>query len=515
MRNLATENKSQRAEELVVRLPEKAMTRGGVVFNPNDEVWAWFDGPFRLHLDFAKVNLTAAVPVESLKYALMVIAKRSSPSHVKNLFVIFQHFLTRRKSPSQLTSITVEEVSNYAAQLEHRQRGNLGKLNALIQTWRALCLPGVSEDCADYLREKRKPGNDKGRAVRTWDPVGGPYTEEEFSALHKAVEAAYGQDELPLWAMLIHRLLFSTGARTAQLASLKIKDVNLTQFIGTIALPLAKTREQHSRASFKVFEVASQTSRYLRIWINELRSRGYGDEGALFPDLMVMKLGPVANVRDENDPFYGHCTTETLGRVFLVALQPHAPPTERLDFKPIPISPRRYRYTFGTRLGEEGASLAVIADQLTHTDMQNALVYTANSAKSLQQVNKALDLTLAPLALAFRGRLIEGAEQATSKDVSESRIIDFRISEQTIGSCTSCARSCGLSVPVACYTCFKFEPWLDAPHEEVLEYLLAQREEAAKQPRHAAINDDAIRAVQQVIAECEEARESRVVGGSQ
>ena len=51
---------------------------------------------------------------------------------------------------------------------------------------------------------------------------------------------------------------------------------------------------------------------------------------------------------------------------------------------------------------------------------------------------------------------------------------------------------------MACYTCFKFEPWLDAPHEKVLARLEAERARLADDPQMARINDDAINAVRQV-----------------
>ena len=75
----------------------------------------------------------------------------------------------------------------------------MGTLNVLLQKWVELQLPGVTAECAAYLREHRKPGNSKGDAVRTRDPVKGPFSEDEYTALHSAANAAYGKGDLPLW----------------------------------------------------------------------------------------------------------------------------------------------------------------------------------------------------------------------------------------------------------------------------------------------------------------------------
>ena len=38
----------------------------------------------------------------------------------------------------------------------------------------------------------------------------------------------------------------------------------------------------------------------------------------------------------------------------------------------------------------------------------------------------------------------------------------------------------GAGIPLACYTCNNFRPWVDGPHEQVLEDLLRDRAEDAK-----------------------------------
>ena len=207
-----------------------------------------------------------------------------------------------------------------------------------------------------------------------------------------------------------------------------------------------------------------------------------------------------------NDPFRGHCTRDALSSVFTRTVSAIAPLTDRLDFAPMPVNPKRFRSTFGTRLAEEGAGRAEIAERLGHTDLQNVDVYFEASPAIVDSIDAAMGRQLAPLARAFRGRLVEDEEHSTHKGAPGSRIIDFRVSGKPLASCAGKAQGCGFNKPVACYTCFKFEPWLDGPHEKVLKRLEEDREKWAYDQRLAAINDDAIEAVREVIAECAQVR---------
>lgn len=508
MKNSKKTNK-ELSSGLALRLPEIAFTRRGIAFRPNDDVWHWLDGPFKLHLDFRRLDGTVAFLREPLKHALLVFAKGSSASHLGNLFQAFMHFLAVRDQSIPLSAITTAEVSNYAARLKASESWRLSTLNVLLQKWGMLGLYGVEPDCTQYLREKHKPENAKGRAVLTRDPEDGPFTEAEYTALYKAVDAAYGKEEVSPWIAVLTRLLFACGGRISQYASLKLTDLTVRDGSFVLQLPQVKTREKHSRVSFKEFDLSPQTGRLALEYIDSLKAMEYCADAVMFPESIVMVSGPRVERRADNDLFFGHCTSDTLSKGFRDALNAIAPPTERLQFEPIPVTPQRFRYTFGVRLAEEGASKTVIADRLGHTDLQNVGVYVQASPKIVENIDKAIGTQLAPLARAFKGLLVEGEQHSTHKGAPGSRIIDFRVSKAPVGSCAGKGSGCAFNKPVACYTCFKFEPWLDAPHEKVLHRLQAEREKWASDERVAAINDDAIRAVQEVIAECVQVWEQR------
>ncbi|MDO8074758.1 site-specific integrase [Janthinobacterium sp. SUN176] len=511
-------NKSPKLDDKVAlnsehRLPDLAFTLSGVGFRPNDDVWLWLDGPFKVKLDFCRFDLPTTIPVFSLKYTLYVFAKTNAPSYVCNLFAAFVHFLAQRGGTAALTSITAMEVSNYFARLGEHEKWRIGTLNVLLQKWQALGLVGVDSECTQYLRERRKPGNTKGAAVRQRDPFAGPFCEEEYTALYKAVDTAYGTGDIPRWAAVLVRLLFACGGRISQYASLKGSDFNVKESTFVLNLPQAKTGSVHGRVSFIEFFLSPQTGRLVLEHIDSHRAQGLGDEAPLFLESEVMARGPREQLRAKEDLFFGHCTQLVLSKALTSVVSAIAPPTSRLDFAPIPVNAKRFRSTFGTRLAEEGASRAQIAERLGHADLQNVDVYFEGSPTIIENIDNALSHQLAPLARAFKGRVVEDEEHSTHKGASGSRIIDFRISAKPLASCAGKGKECFFDKPVACYTCFRFEPWLDGPHEQVLERLQKEREKWIADERIAAINDDAIVAIREVMAECDQINAQQKTGG--
>ncbi len=487
-------------------------TRGGAQLDPRLDVWVWTEGVFKRRIDFGHYKGGYERYVPSLKLALIPYLKGHSSSHVTNLEGAYRYFVDL-SGPYVDEEFTPAHLSNFAAKLLPKDRWRIGTLNGLIQKWVGLGLPGMHPGCAAYLEERRKPGNKKGEAVTTRNPVKGPFSEDEVQALYSAVNAGYGRGDLPLWSLILCRLLLACGGRISQFASLKALDFDSTSTV--LRLPQAKTGAEHSRISFLEFEIGPQTSRLLNNHINVLREDGFADDAPLFPERLVMVRPPVDFLRAPSDLFYGHCDSPTLSRRFRLWVEEVAPPTARLDYAPLPVGPQRFRYTYGTRLVEEGASMAVVANRLGHADLQNAGVYFSASPKVVENIDKAMGPLLAPLARAFQGNLVEDEANSTQKGAPGSRIIDFRVSTDPVGGCSQCARGCAFNKPLSCYTCYRFEPFLDAPHEAVLQRLLKERDNWGEDTRMAAINDESIRAVQEVIAFCEQVRQQRATDGDE
>jgi integrase len=481
-------------------------TRSGASFDPRGDIWEWADGPFNARIDFRRYRDGFEAFVPTLKQVLLPFVKGYSSGYVLSLNDSFAQFANVIRTCPE-GAIGAQHISDYTAKLGAHKVGVLGRLNALLQKWVALGLLGVEPECATYLLERRKPWYKKGDAVRTRDPVKGPLSEDEYTALYSAVNAAYGRGELPLWTLLLTRLLLACGGRICQYASLKLGDFDVATSV--LSLPQAKQRQQNTRSRLLPFDISSHTAQLIADYISGLRAEGYDDNSAFFPEKLVMPKGARKQLRGIDHEFYGHCVPSNLSIRFQTLMAEIAPPTSRLDFAPMPLTTRRFRYTFGTRLAEEGASKVVIANRMGHADLQHVDVYVAASPKIVENIDKAMGALLAPLARAFKGQLVEDEEHTTHKGARGSRIIDFRVSKDPVGSCGGKGTNCAFNKPVACYTCFRFEPWLDAPHGKVLERLQAEREKWSTDDRMAAVNDEPIRAVQEVIALCTQVWQQR------
>lgn len=485
-----------------------AVTRSGIVFDAALDQWRWTDGVFRVTLNFAALPPGVAHLKSELKAVLAIEARSYSPGTLMAAFESLCHFGRARPKERAGKEIEPVDLADFATYLGPELAWRQATVKRLFVKMVALGLPGVDAACAAYYEDRRIPGGPKGHAVRTHDPHKGPFSDQEYLSLYKAVNNAFSQGELPLWGIVLARLLFALGARVSQYASLKLKDLAFEKGEHTLQLPQLKQRLEHSRSSFKKCELTAQTAALVQSLIDQERRLGGTDDSPLFSRATVLtdKSEPPTLI----DPrFADHCTGQSLSRVFKSLVQPIAPLTERLGFQQLPINTKRFRYTLGTRLAEEGASVYIIADCLGHTDTQNVKCYVEASPKLVDALDRALTPALAPIAQAFRGRLVKGEADSSQQGALGTRIVDFRVSTSGIGSCGGKTSGCGQLKPVACYTCFKFEPWLDAPHEKLLERLQADRQRFADDPRMAAINDDAVIAVREVIALCEKARRFR------
>lgn len=490
---------------LVATFPPRIFTRSGASLDPQEDLWEWVDGPFNARINFRWYTNGFEIFVPALKFALIPYVKGYSCRYVEHLETIFRKFV-RVIGECPGGPISTVHISKFREKLLPHERWRLGIINVLFQKWVKLGLPGVDPECATFLAKQRKIKNKTGEAVRTRNPITGPLSEEEYTALHSAANAAYGRNDLPLWCLILTRLLFACGGRISQYASLKLCDFDRSSLV--LKLPQAKTREVHTRKSFLEFDLSPHTGRLIEEYIDGLLEQGAEENSALFPEVLVKDLG-TSKSRAPDDLFLGHCSPGSLSQRFRIYIAEVAPPTSRLNYALLPISPRRLRYTFGVRLAEEGASRVVIANRLGHADLQSVDVYFAASPKIVENIDRAMGGALAPLANAFKGQLVANEDDTTHRGARGSRIIDFRISTAPVGSCAGKGQGCGFNKPVACYTCFRFEPWLDAPHEKVLKRLLDEREKWTGDERMAAVNDEPIRAVEEVIALCTAALQQR------
>ena len=119
----------------------------------------------------------------------------------------------------------------------------------------------------------------------------------------------------------------------------------------------------------------------------------------------------------------------------------------------------------------------------------------------VKRIDKAVALQVAPIAQAFLGLIVKDETKARRGEDRSSRVCS---AGGNVGTCGSYG-FCGALAPIACYTCSHFQPWLDGPHELVLDDLLRERDsvrDTTGDLKIASVNDRLILAVSNVVTRC-------------
>jgi hypothetical protein len=147
------------------------------------------------------------------------------------------------------------------------------------------------------------------------------------------------------------------------------------------------------------------------------------------------------------------------------------------------MNPRRFRFSIGTFMAEEGASVFHIAEILDHTDTQNVRVYVETVSSIADPVAKATDTALAPLVQRFQGRIVDSPDlpafDGMPKQVIPAIAPHLGIVHLDVGGVGMCGRDvrkdglCRLLPPLSCYLCPSFAALRDGPHREMLNSIEA------------------------------------------
>jgi integrase len=495
-------------------LPAIVKTRGGALFDPQQDEWDIREPTFSAKLQFGTVPDLGNHFDAAFRSTLVWYAQNDSLPHVRNMFYRARHLFRFKSdtSKTQVVEITSVDLLNYKSFIGPDKEWYLGTVSGFLKRWRMLGHFGVTEDADILLTQLRLRGNPKGVATATMDPVAGPLTALELEALQTALNSAYARREVGLEEYVLCWLLMMLGQRPTQYAALKVRDVVVVHekdgsSTYSLRMPRAKRRDSDPRGEFKDRVLTPEIGALVARYAAEIRVRFAG----VLDDPLDAPLFPGEPEEGAISGYAYHQTSARISSKINATMSGLGVISERTgDF--IHTGPRRFRSTVGTRAAEEGHGELVIAELLDHSDTQNVAVYVGSTPAIVERIDRAVAMQLAPLAQAFAGKLIEGASEASRRTDPTSKIRAPGIIGK-FDAISSCGKHgfCGFLKPVACYTCNSFEPWLDGPHEQVLEHLIAERERlmAAGDARIASINDRAILAAAEVIQLCETARTER------
>lgn len=479
--------------------------------------WHWrLNNPsHEILLNWRRVSiLSGEVLTASVQYAAQLVRLRS-PATVRSWFsalvavCALPQFKYAALSGEPLGFAPFKELMDAG--------GSTGRENArkLMHWYRWACDQGFEQfdpDVAFRLATTTFGSSPKGRAVLSLDPEEGPLLDVELVALLNALRAADETGKIGLQERVAVWLCLALGANPGQFVMLRDGDFERIDGIGKesiyqLSVPRIKKRYAQERSEFKVRKLVPELGRMVEELLKRNRERcrrEFNEDGA--PSVAVplfMRNGPRLTLPEVLGEFKASMTrgdfTEMVA-ASVEALGVMSPRTGRV----LRVTTRRFRYTFATRLVREGASQRVVAEALDHSDLQHVQVYFDLKSDIVEKLDTAMALTLGPLSQAFLGHLVHNEQDAVRGESKGSRIYRHARNEgriEPIGTCGSFS-FCGLTAPVACYTCIKFQPWVDAPHEQVLADLLAERnrrEESGLDGKMVGLMDTAILAVADVV----------------
>lgn len=505
------------------KVDRQLKTKFGYPFSFKDDKWR-LDGSSVINFN----SLTSMDDElrDGFKSTLCRYAEELSAGHTLNCFKYFNAFMKANNE----RHITVQSLSNYRASLNTDNEYRLGMLKGFLLAWNEWGFKGVNNEVASYLKELTLKGSPKGNAVKGACPYSGPLTLNELGSLIDWASNAFNNKELILKEYACFMVLALTGRRFVQIRSLRSQDLmnhegeNGYDYI--INCPRAKQIRANFRSQFTPlpinedlylilnnqrnasiklvekhlgFKISSRVKDQIPIFLEEIRLEEVVDEEDLENKL-------------ENIPDYLHMSQRTgLSLLKGTSVKSRAYSERTGDF--INFTAYRFRYTKGTNLARRGITGVALAAGLDHSDTQHIGMYVENTEERAKQIDAVMAPILAPLAQAFAGKLIASERDAVRANDPNSRIKNG-ISE-SIGSCGT--HSFCASGYRACYTCINFQPWVEAPHENVLEEVLFERkrqEESGVSPYVIQSTDRLLLAIQQVILMCGEKKlKEKIVSG--
>jgi integrase len=456
-------------------IPKYVYDRLGMKVDVSLPSWPINDPSRTGSLDWRKITNITGDALHALKLYMCDRLAKQAPLEVHNTFREIREVTVLDLAVIQsLTDMTQELFTHYRNRL--RDQSNEYRLHR-VRAWylwmATMEFPGVDHSLVVELSKWRIPGNPRGDAVMSRDPLKGPLSSDEYLALLKTVQED-GEHSQALAAVLLGLEL---GLNSKHMLLLEERDLHrFTDFSdGSVKyqLDVPRIKKRQSRREVRRRGISLKLGDLLNGLVADNLQRCGGPD-AHRPILCRTQEGMYQVGAGKLYPF--HLTTECVGRLVREYAIRKAICSSRTG-KTIRLSPRRLRYTYATRMAEQGVPSALLADLLDHSNLQHVMVYVKARSAAVERLDKALERDAGPIFRRFAGRLVESEKTATPSDPA-ARVYGQARVLASLGGIGTCGRGtlCNLYPPYSCYLCAHFQPWKSAPHEKMLEDVLAYRD---------------------------------------
>lgn len=476
-------------------------------FFKNEDIWV-LDKNIKLNM----LNVLNILDERHHEYFLDVLANFAitrSSSYTKKMFWAFYDYI----KTTDKGIITDESVREYHSRNLLKKPDYINSIRVFFRKWFNLELPGVSENQVNCLYKGKPKRMELGKAIKIKDMKKGPFSDDEVIAFNEGAMWLYENGDITFEELAMALITSYTGRRPIQTSHLKLKDVvGMLHDTGNeffINYPRAK----HSgvfRSEFTKLKITEDLhdiivilgERSIKIVENYL-GRCVDNyelkEVPLFIDVVALEKNKnKANLLAllEKDIFH------IKSNLITTAIQKISKKTGFIK-DDSSINARRFRYSLGTRAAQEGYSEYIIAKLLDHRSTRLVSCYVKNVPEYAERIDELMTTEVIKYVNAFKGHVIY--KNDAQKKIKNHEGIDS-------GNCSNC-KSCAAMVPIPCYTCIYFKPWVDAPHQDVYDFLIRERKRMAaitKDIKIATSLDRTISAVREVVIKC---NEIRTIGG--
>ncbi|WP_054634378.1 site-specific integrase [Pantoea stewartii] len=370
-----------------------------------------------------------------------------SAGYTKNMNQIFSQWL----GMVDIKTIDANAVYQFNVSLGPEKNYKLNSIKKFLAKWKKLGYVGVESSAIRMLEKIKIKTNLTGEAVKRRDPNSGPLTEEELKIILKSITKLLEEDKINLFIYCYIILLATTGRRPLQLTSLKAKDLIKTGEGCFLNIPKVKQRKDF-RSEFSLVRIddclheklttlvdvnqkniedsINQSIRHIKnelpIFMDSKKSisiqSGQSLDTIMATDFLHMKNSFISKELDKITTKFNIQSSRT--------------------HNPIRMNARRFRYTLGSRLAKEGASVEVIAKALDHKSINSSEIYVKNSPDNVHYIDMKLHSFFEPLS-----KIFQGSDSTQNKKLFTEYVLN------SFGF-TDCKHE-----HVECFTCKNFRAW--------------------------------------------------------